>query len=64
MYRLASLNSWYDGMIFVGLSAAVEKARKGSQIGTQVDVMRDIDGKESQVVWTRDIGLMPCKLQK
>lgn len=63
MYRLASLNSWYNGQVFTSLRAAVQKARDAHLAcpGTQTDVLRDIDKHEYRVVYTKD-GVHPCTM--
>jgi len=56
MYRLSSLNGWFDGMQFDSLAAAKAKADCAAQDGVQCDVYRDIDGRTFRVVYSGDSG--------
>lgn len=60
MYRLSSLNVWFDGMEFDSLAAAKAKADLAASRGVLCDVFRDINGKEFRAVCSADSGHMPA----
>ena len=60
MYRLSSLNSWFDRMEFPSLSQAKAKADHAASLGVQCDVFRDIDGKTFRAVYSGASGHMPA----
>lgn len=60
MYRLSSLNAWFDGMEFESLAQAKAKADLAASLGVLCDIFRDIDGKEFRAVYSADSGHMPA----
>ena len=60
MYRLSSLNGWFDGMTFESLAEAKAKADLAASLGVLCDVFRDIDGKTFRAVYSGDSGHLPA----
>ena len=60
MYRLSSLNAWFDGMTFESLADAKRKADFAAESGTLCDVFRSIDGKTFRAVYSAESGHVPA----